>query len=609
MTRLSVPPLVNIATWFVDRPAEAHPHRIAVLGEPARVDYGALQTLTNQVGRALKRMGCQPRERVLLVLPDSVEFIAAFYGSAKIGAIAVPVSPGVKTIDYAHYLTDSGARVVIAHDTALPQLLPALSASQANMIVVGDGVAPGAQRWNDVVLSEAPALAAHPTAADDPAFFLYTSGSTGLSKAVVHRHGSMLVTNHNFGQGVLGIGPDDRTLSVPKLFFAYGLGNGMYFPLAAGASTILNPAKTDLDTVVRLIGQHHPTLLFAVPTFLTALFKEIENGLTLNLDSIRAIVYGGEPAPTGLFQRMQQRLGIEMLEGFGSTEMLQTFISNRPGRARVGTCGFAVPGYDLELKGADDNRVADGEIGTLWIRGASAFSEYWGRPELTSRTKVGEWVVTSDRMYLDAEGYFHFCGRADDMLKISGMWVSPREIELILQDHPVIREAAVAIQPGRSEMKQLVAYVVPKKGSEPAVSDLRRYVADRVPEHMIPAAFVLLAEMPLTSSGKIDRQNLPQPSLDAARQPGAESTAAAETRTATEMQLEEIWLAVLNLTDIRADACFADLGGDSVLAMQCLSRIRKTFQAEIAVEALFEATATLREIARLIDAARVSVRA
>ncbi len=600
-----IPSQLNIASWFVDRPAQEHPERLAILGERNEVRYRDLGELTNRAGNALRILGCGPGDRVLIGLPDSVEFIAAFFGATKIGAVAVPVNPWSSTAEYRHYLADSGARLAIVDAAALRQFTPAVGERGCELVAVtGDSVSDSSEpSWRSRIDAASPTLAPYPTGAQDPAFFLYTSGSTGLPKAAVHRHKNMVVTSRSFAQGVLNMVRDDRVLSIPKLFFAYGLGNGMYFPFSVGASTILNPRKPELDTVAELIARCRPTILFAVPTFLRVLFKEMENGLCLDLSSVRLVVYGGEPAPAGLFDHFGRKFGLEMLEGFGSTEMLQTFLSNRPGQARSGTCGVEVPSYEVRLVGDDGQSVTSGEIGTLWIKGESAFTEYWNRPDLTSRAKVGDWVVTGDRFYRDADGYYHFCGRNDDLIKIAGMWASPRDVESVLCQHSGAEQAVVLATEGESGTKQLVAYVTAKDGSELSSSGLRQYLAERLPEHMLPAALFVLREFPLTGSGKIDRRSLPKPST-VTRTAGLEHhiSSYVAPRTPTEGQVAEIWSAVLNMPAVGVFDDFIDLGGNSLLAMQCLFRIRKAFRVDIPLSAFFSEAADVSRLAEMVDA-------
>jgi benzoate-CoA ligase family protein len=517
---IQVPEQFNIAEYFLNRPAAEHPDRIAIVGEPAPVSYGALAALANRAASALMREGIAPGERVLIILPDSAEFMAAFFGGAKIGAISVPVNPMTREADYAHYLRDSGARLAIVHEGALAAFLPAASGFPSeSVVVVGDGFAGHAKmkRWRDWIGASEEKTSARPkrsTQATDPAFFLYTSGSGGTPKAAVHLHKDMLVTSRGFARGVLGINSADRTYSVSKLFFAYGLGNGMYFPLSAGASCVLDPERPRPERTVELLAKHRPTLFFAVPTFYAALLREVDRGLTADFSSVRLAVSAGERLPPEIFERFKARFGLEILDGIGSTEMLHMFLSARHGRVRAGSCGVPVQGYDAKIVDDAGWPVPEGEIGNLWVKGGSAFSGYWGIPELTARTKQADWVITGDKFYRDPEGYYHYCGRADDMMKVSGMWVAPTEVENALLGHPAIVEAAVVGVIDAAGLTRPLAFVVVQMDAAPTPAlgeELREFVRSRLPGYKCPSEVKFLDALPKTATGKIQRFRLRGP--------------------------------------------------------------------------------------------------
>jgi benzoate-CoA ligase family protein len=507
---LEIPSRFNIAEWFIDRPAEAHPERIAILGEPAVVRYGELRDLANRAGNALLASGCARGDRVLVVLRDSAEFVAAFFGAAKIGAIPVPVNSFARTADYSFYLLDSGASIAIVDETALSEFLPAAEGKNVQVVVVA-GANPGASgelAWAEWIASASPELSTCTAAACDPAFLLYTSGSGGRPKAAVHQHKDMLVATRSYAEGVLGIRADDRFLSVSKLFFAYGLGNGMYFPLCVGASTILNPERTRIDRVVELVARHRPTIFFGVPTFYAALLQEFNRGLAVDLSSVRLAVSAGEPLPAEVFNQFRERFGIEILDGIGSTEMLHIFISNRPGTARPGACGTPVPNYEVRI--ADDSGQPCGaeEIGNLFVKGESAFAEYWQKPDYTARVKADGWVATGDKFFCDAEGYYHYSGRSDDMMKVSGMWVSPIEVEnALLGDERIAEAAVVGVADGAGLVKP-VAYVVLTAGIQPhpeIAKAIEEAVRARLVHYKCPREFHFVEALPKTVTGKIQR--------------------------------------------------------------------------------------------------------
>jgi benzoate-CoA ligase family protein len=509
-----IPQQFNIAEYFLARPAAEHPDRVAIVGEPAPVTYGALAAMADRVASALKREGIAPGERVLIILPDSPEFMAAFFGVAKIGAVAVPVNPMTREADYAHYLRDSGARLVIVHEGALAAFLPAASGFPTESIVAVGKSATGPvkmRRWSDWLGSPDEKVAARQTSSTDPAFFLYTSGSGGKPKAAVHMHKDMLVTSSSFAQGVLGINASDRFYSVSKLFFAYGLGNGMYFPLSVGASCVLDPDRPRPERTAELLAQHRPTLFFAVPTFYAALLREVDRGLAVDFSSVRQAVSAGERLPPEIFDRFKAKFGLEILDAIGSTEMLHMFLSPRPGRMRAGSCGEPVPGFEAKIVDDAGWPVAEGEIGNLWVAGGSAFSGYWGIPELTARTKQGEWVVTGDKFYRDPDGYYHYCGRADDMMKVSGMWVSPTEVENALLGHPSVAEAAVVGVIDSAGLTRPLGFVVLPVDVAPTPAlevELREFVRTKLPGYKCPTEVKFLDTLPKTATGKIQRFRL-----------------------------------------------------------------------------------------------------
>jgi benzoate-CoA ligase len=508
---------LNIAAYFLDSPALLHPERIAIVGEPQDISYGELASLANRAGNALLVQGVSRGDRVLIALPDSPEFIAAFFGATKIGAVAVPVNPFARSSDYIHYLDNCEPRAAIVHSDALAEFLPASGVQSQQLIVVAGekktnlhGVS--CAKWGAWIGAASGQLVAADTSPQDPAFMLYTSGSGGTPKAAVHRHADMLVASGNYSQSVLGLRSDDLTFSVSKLFFAYGLGNGMYFPLRAGARTLLNPERPTAARVIEMVLRYRPTVFFAVPTFYAAILREAEKpGHHADFSSVRMCVSAGETLPAEIFNAWKRQFALDILDGIGSTEMLHIFISSIPGKCKPGSCGFPVPGYELKIVDENAESAADGEIGNLWVRGASAFAGYWRIPELTARTKRGEWVVTGDKFFRDSEGYFHYCGRADDMLKVAGMWVSPTEVENALLGHPLVAEAAVVGATDDRGLSYSVAHVVLRgniHGSEILAGEICEHVKARLVSFKVPREVRFCAQLPKTATGKIQRFKL-----------------------------------------------------------------------------------------------------
>ncbi len=513
---VSVPDRFNIATHFLDRPAAAHPERVAIAGEPASVTYAELAALTNRVGNALLASGVEKGQRVLMALPDSAELIAAFLGAAKIGAIAVPLNPLSRGADFAYYSADCGAAVAIVLGEALEEFLAAREHGVPEKLIVLGSHSAGTHRkemkqWRDWIQGCSPDLDAEPTSAADPAFILYTSGSTGGPKGAVHQHKDMLFTFEAFARGILNIQPEDRCFSVSKLFFAYGLGNGLYFPLGAGASTVLNPARPRPEDAFALIEKYRPTIFFTVPTFYAAMLHAAEHH-KVDFSSVRAAVSAGEALPAEIFEKFKSRFGLEIIDAIGSTEMLHMFISNVPGKSRAGTCGFPLPGYEARIVDEAGKPVQDGETGNLYVRGGSAFSEYWNKPEKTELTKHDGWVLTGDKFYRDADGYYVYCGRADDMMKIAGMWVSPSEVENALLSHPAVAEAAVVGLEAEG-LTRMVAHVVLRPGArsgEEMTEAIRNWVRARLVSFKCPREIRIVESLPQTATGKIQRFKLRQ---------------------------------------------------------------------------------------------------
>jgi len=512
----------NIADEFISRPAQEHPEKLAILGAEREASYAQVEIEVNRVARALLDSGCKPGDRVLIALPDSVEFVACFFGAAKIGAIAVPVNSMARAADYRHYLSNSGARFAMVHASILPEFASGIVGGALELVVVFGHTVSRLQnpactivhsnRWLPV---NGETAETYPTAATGAAFFLYTSGSGGPPKAAVHRHRDMLVTSRNFAQGVLALRADDRMFSVSKLYFAYGLGNGMYFPFFFGASTVLYPDRPRPDRIAQLVAQYRPTVFFAVPTFYAALLRDAEQGLHVDFSSIRIAVSAGESLPAEIFERFRERFGIEILDGIGSTEMLHVFLSARPGHARPGTCGREVPGYEARIIDEARAPVPDGEIGNLWVKGDSAFAEYWQIPELTARVKQDGWVFTGDKFTRDAEGFYHYAGRADDMMKVSGMWVSPGEVENALLSHPAVAECAVVGLSDALGLMRPVAFIVLRPGlTSPAGgldSEINGWLHTRLVGFKCPHEFRFVSELPKTATGKIQRFLLRSP--------------------------------------------------------------------------------------------------
>ena len=519
-----IPQQLNIVEEFVSRPAREHPERTAILGEPSRFSYSQVEEAVNRAANVLRESGCEAGERVLIILQDSIEFIGAFFGTAKIGAMAVPVNSMARAADYSYYAKDTSARFAIVHVSAMEEFSRIEAAPELRLLAISGEGADGAVKaagsvfagvrklvWDDAWNQASARCETHPTAATDPAFLLYTSGSGGTPKAAIHRHADVLHTSRGYAQDVLGLRADDITYSVSKLFFAYGLGNGMYFPFSVGASTVLDAGKPKAERAAELLAKYRPTILFSVPTFFAAMLREAERGLAIDCSSLRMAVSAGEALPAEIFERFQERFGVEILDGIGSTEMLHMFLSPRPGHARAGSCGMEVPGCEAKIVDDEGRAVADDTIGNLWVRGGGAFAGYWNKPELTARTKRGEWVITGDKFTRDADGYHHYCGRADDMMKVAGMWVSPGEVENALLGHPMVAEVAVVAQANENGLAHPAAYVVLKNEMEIREGldrEIREWLRQKLVSYKCPHTVQFVEKLPKTATGKIQRFRL-----------------------------------------------------------------------------------------------------
>jgi len=514
----TIPDSFNVASYFLDRHLqEGRERRVAIECGDERVTYGKLAREVNRVGWALREeFDVRMEERVLLLLQDTPAFAYSFFGAIRIGAVAVPVNTLLKPGDYRYLLNDCRARVAIVS----PGLLAAITAIPRHelsylqhVIVTGD--APAGTRSLEEITTRAPeGLWPAPTSKDDSAFWLYSSGSTGAPKGCIHSHHDMVVCSELYAKGILKISEADRFFSVAKLFFAYGLGNALYFPLAVGGTSILWPGTPSAENVFGVIERHRPTLFFSVPTnYAMLLAYEQDRGEDFDLSNLRHAVSAGEALPPTIFARFRERFGVEILDAIGSTEALHMFISNSPGAVRPGSSGRIIPGYEARLVDDNDRSVAAGAIGNLLIKGDSVCTGYWNQHEKTKDTFEGHWLRTGDKYYQDSDGYFWFAGRSDDMLKVGGIWVSPVEIENALVEHPAVLEAAVIGRADKDELVKPMAYVV-LSSEAPAGQDLERelqaFVAGKLAEYKRPRWVEFLSELPKTATGKTQRFRLRQ---------------------------------------------------------------------------------------------------
>jgi 4-hydroxybenzoate-CoA ligase len=508
----------NAATELVDGPvARGFGDKLAFCDGARSLTYAELRERTWRMGAAFAALGLKPESRIALLLHDGVDFPVAFWGAVRAGMVAVPFNTFLNAEQYAYMLADSRAHALVAAAPLARALEPILARAprlRVLILVGATGEDKGAFASRNVHLLEElvarqeakPFTAA--TLADEVAFWLYTSGSTGDAKAVKHVHGSPMATARLFGQGVLGIGADDVIFSAAKLFFAYGLGNAMTFPMAVGATAVLLPDRPTPERVFAVMREHRPTVFFAVPSLYAALLAHPDLRAGAGSDRLRLCVSAGEALPAGIGERWRAAVGVDILDGIGSTEMLQTFLSNRPGDVRYGSTGKPVPGYDVKIVDEHDNALGDGEVGELLVRGPSAGEGYWNQRAKSRITFQGAWTRTGDRFLRDRDGYYHYCGRSDDMFKVSGMWVSPFDVEAALVSHEAVREAAVIGKEDADGLIKPKAFIVLRDGyaaGEPLFDALRAHVKASAGTWKHPRWFEVRRDLPRTPTGKIQR--------------------------------------------------------------------------------------------------------
>jgi 4-hydroxybenzoate-CoA ligase len=502
----------NIARGLAGKPAFIDPQR--------SITYGELQERSCRFASGLLALGLRPEDRVALLMPDNVDYPVAFWGAIRAGIVVIPLNTWLKPEQYAFMLSDSRVSAVIA-DASFADVLrePIASVpSLRSVILAGEGS--GTRRdlagrtpigFEAVCRMGSGDVFIAPTLSDEVAFWLYTSGSTGDPKGVKHVHSSLMATARLMGQGILGIGPDDVVLSAAKLFFAYGLGNAMSFPMSVGATAILWPERPTPDAMFALMRRHHPTIFYAVPSLYTALLGHDSMCRGAGSDRLRLCVSAGEALPAHLGERWREASGVDVLDGIGSTEMLQTFLSNRPGDVRYGSTGKAVPGYELKIVDEHGAELPPGEIGELIVRGPSAGEGYWNQRRKSRLTFAGEWTFTGDKYYRDRDGYYFYCGRTDDMFKVSGMWVSPFDVEAALISHEAVLEAAVIPKEDSDGLIKPKAFVVLRNGhasDEALLHALKEYVKERAGTWKYPRWIELRTDLPRTATGKVQRYKL-----------------------------------------------------------------------------------------------------
>jgi benzoate-CoA ligase len=514
--RIDIPREYNAAVDLIERNLRAgRADKAAYFDARGAHTYAQLARRVDRFASALQHLGVRMEERVLLCLLDGIDFPVAFLGCIKAGVVPVPVNTLLTTNDYEFMLHDSRARMLVVSEALLPSFAPLLAKLPLLEHVIVSGLmsgisAQGQRGFEEFLASGAEKFTAAPTTRDDVCFWLYTSGSTGKPKGAVHIHSSLIQTAELYAKPILGIRESDVVFSAAKLFFAYGLGNALTFPLAVGASAVLLGERPTPASVAQILRQHRPTIFYGVPTLFAALLAsdELPRREELNL---RICTSAGEALPADIGKRWRERFGVDILDGIGSTEMLHIFLSNRPGEVRDGSTGKPVAGYDIRLVDEAGKPAAVGEIGELQVHGASSATQYWNNRARSVHTFLGPWTRSGDKYVQEADGYYTYCGRSDDMLKVGGQYVAPFEVEAALMSHAAVLEAAVVGAQDEHKLTKPKAFIVLKPGhagGAALIGELQQHVKDKLAPFKYPRWIEFVADLPKTATGKIQRFKL-----------------------------------------------------------------------------------------------------
>lgn len=508
------PERLNAADYLVDKHIRAgRGSNLAVRCEDRSFTYADIQAGMNRFGNALQSsLDFRMEERVAMLMLDTEMFPQVLLGAIKIGAVPICLNTLMRPKDYLYFLNDSRARALIVDaalvESCIDPMRSELKYMKYMIVVNGSATKEGYLSYSELVNGQSTELATAPTTPDDSCFWLYSSGTTGNPKGTVHLQHDMLYCAEHYGKGVLGITENDTCFSIAKLFFAYGLGNNLIFPFYVGATAVYLPGRPDVKSVTDTIEKYQPTIFYAVPTMFGYILGQKE---FTDLGRVRICPSAGEALSADVFHRWKERFGVEILDGIGSTEMLHIYVSNRIGQCRPGSTGIPVPGYSVRIVDDDFNNVEQGESGTLLIDGDSAAPYYWNKHEKTKSTMFGRWLNSGDKYFQDEDGYFYYAGRADDMLKVGGIWVSPIEVESCLSDHPAVLECAVVGAPDRENLIKPKAFVVLSEGHEPSPElgeDIKAFVKKSLAHYKFPRWIEFVEELPKTATGKIKRFEL-----------------------------------------------------------------------------------------------------
>ena len=494
----------NIADYFLDdRVREGRGDRIAVRTDEGTYTYAEVQRLANRYANLLAKSGVESEHRVLLALQDGADYVAALFGTLKLGAVVVMANPALEQGDIARLLEYTRARVVIVdHAYAAPFFAAACDAPHVKHTIVAGG-----EGWGREIATRDATFENFRSHRDDAAIWLFSGGTTGRPKAVVQTHRAFAYTTECYALGVIGYHEDDITLSVPKLYFGYATGSNLFFPFRAGASTVLFKEPATADAIFERIRRHRPTVLINVPTMINRMISHAD-APAQDLSSLRVCTSAGEALPVELDRRWRETFGVDLLDGLGTAEMWHIFVSNRPGGARAGTLGQVVPGFEVKVCDELGAELPRGEIGWLWVRGGARAIAYWQNMEKTESGFRGEWYVSGDMIQMDDEGFVTYHGRGDEMLKVSGKWLAPAEVESCLLEHPDVAEAAVIGASDANGLMKPIAFVVARAARDGLGEELRAFVRERLAPYKHPRDVTFLDALPRTHLGKVDRGKL-----------------------------------------------------------------------------------------------------
>jgi benzoate-CoA ligase len=510
--RIEFPERFNMADYFLyHNVEEGREGRTCLYYGDESYTYGDAVRMSNRAGNALRAMGVEVEDRVLIVLPDCPEFAWTWFGASKIGAVITMVNPLLPADDYRYYLEYTRSRVAVIHESLIESFTKAAGAARylKNVLVVGSECGEF-NSFADVLKAQSDEVTSADTSRDDIAIWLFTSGSTGHPKGAVHLHHDLPYNTECYAKRVLGINESDLTVSVPKLFFGYATGTNLLFPFAVGGATALFSERSTPEKLFEVIEHFRPTILTSVPTMIGGMLN-VEGAGSRDLSSLRMCLSAGEALPVELYRRWTETFGVEILDGIGSAEMFHIYITNRLGDVKPGSLGRIVEGYEAEIVDAEGRRLETGEMGTLRIKGDSAALCYWQAHENSKATFAGDWCTTGDQFHVDADGYYWYHGRTDDMLKVSGIYVAPAEIENCLLQHDAVIEAAVVAHDAGDGLFKPKAFVVLRDGreAEAELADaIKEFVKSRLALYKYPRWVEFVDSLPKNDRGKIDRKQL-----------------------------------------------------------------------------------------------------